>query len=622
MKTISKKIINAFAIGLFIVVFIVAEHDRSDAFGGFSDIVSGIGDAVGELSDSLDKNLKDLNSGDQAGEEGITDTQSDIPSTPEKSDGEANTIGSGEGSGFLKNGKVYKGYSEDFQPIKRLIYAGKLDVAINHYENGANNAASKHSADQNGKVDLDAQEDTNATAEKPLDSKSGEELSFIGMDGSDLKTLNNMELGALKLEANRTDESLEHLEISLKELKMSESAGYVSSGLKTGVLFAMETISGNEELQPYEPSGYEKVMLLNYKAIAYLLNGQDEAFNVARRATDWQNREREEFNKRLEEEKKQLAEEEKKVNDQAASSEQEGGFSGMGEIKEGLAGEYGKYDKIADRVASAYVNPFADYLRGAVMEYKAQADSSKLDDAKRAYEAASKLNPNNVMLRQAAEEMDQLNKSRENIGDGNLLHIVVADGFSPDKKVLSGTVPLPNAIVTLQLPLVEPVANQVKAVKLLDDSDQVLAEMETVADMEAMSLRHQKDSEPGLYLRATLAVARSYLEQQALSNLFGQVGLLVGAVRDQFSHPDTRSWASLPARLFATRLRVPVGTQNIKIATYDNEGRQLAAKELVINPTGHNFVYARSTDETLRAHASKNLWVNTIGKIHASNESE
>lgn len=486
---------------------------------------------------------------------------------------------------LFKNGKVYKGYSKDYQPIKKMIYAGKINSAIDCYE-----------CEKSGKSSDDAS------------------LPEIDLDNSKLKALHNMELGTMKLEAGRTSESLKHFNVSLNELEMAESDGIVSSNLKKGGLFALETISGNEELQPYEPVGYEKIMLLNYKAIAYLLDGKDEAFNVARRATDWQNMEREAFEEKQKKAEKKLAKEEDKVNAQAKkqqSSGVAGAFSGMTKMKDSLAKAYSVNHKQASTVANPYVNPFADYLRGAVMEYKAQKDTSKIDDAMRAYEEACKLNPKCKMLSVAAKEMKQMNKTRTP-GAGNLLHIVVADGFSPEKKVLTNMIPVSSSIITVQLPLMERVPNKVASVKLFDGSGKLLKKLDNIADMEAMAMRYQKDSEPALYLRAVVSVGRSFLKQQAAGRLLGGFGKIIASGTDQFEHPDTRSWTSLPAKMLGARLRVPTGTKNLKLVTYDSSGRQLATQKIKINPNGHNFVYARSIDGTLHAQASNDLWVNSL----------
>jgi hypothetical protein len=70
-----------------------------------------------------------------------------------------------------------------------------------------------------------------------------------------------------------------------------------------------------------------------------------------------------------------------------------------------------------------------------------------------------------------------------------------------------------------------------------------------------------------------------------------------------------RSWESLPARLLAARILLRPGTKTLKLVSYDKRGRKLATKTVTISKKSHDFVYARSIDKQLFAHASPDLWV-------------
>ena len=72
-----------------------------------------------------------------------------------------------------------------------------------------------------------------------------------------------------------------------------------------------------KELADYEVRSYEKVMLLNYKALCYMLKGDRKAYNVTRRAIDLQQEEWEKF----QQEKAKFEEEHPELFDENAQKE-------------------------------------------------------------------------------------------------------------------------------------------------------------------------------------------------------------------------------------------------------------------------------------------------------------
>ncbi len=485
---------------------------------------------------------------------------------------------------FFKTGKVYKGYSKEYRPVNEMIHAGRADDALQLYK-GKNKPEKKNKAET---------------------EKAVPEIDLVNKN---LITLHNLQLGSLNLDAGNPKDSIANFKVSRKQLNMEDNESKVVSLGKTGMLAVAEFASGNEELQPYNPVGYEKVMMLNYNALAYLINGQNEAFNVARRAADWQDMERKAFAEKMAKARKELRAKNEDLEAGSSASKASNPFD-LGKMNSSLNDEYSKFHKQANRVESAYVNPFSDYLIGMIMEYKSLQDRSKLDDARRHYKKASKLNRNSPLLAKAEKEMAARLKGKKGSKGTTLLHVVVADGAAPEKKVLTNIVPVPEAIVTLQLPIMEPVDNKVAKIKLFNKAGKTLATLDTIADIESMAMRHQKDSEPAIMFRAATTVARSFIEQKALSSMMGGLGNLVGSVRDQLSHPDTRSWSNLPSSIKAARLNVPRGTQEVMLVSYDRKGRKLATRKVRLNADGHNFVYARSINGSLKAHAARNLWIN------------
>lgn len=494
------------------------------------------------------------------------------------------SLSSEELMGDVKNGVSYLGYSQDYQQLRTMIYDGHTREAIQQYEN-----------------------DTGL----PLQ----EGLPVIDMESGSLKTLYNMDLGVLRLESGDPSNAMKSLNTSLKNLKLGESAAVIPSIFSTGGRWLVGKACGDEEFLPYDPDGYEKVMLLNYKAIAYLLEGKDEAYNVARRATAWQGEEREKFEKELEEARKSLKEEKQNLRKNETSKDVNTSIfaiftNGFKEIDK----HFSESQNYAKKVPSAYVNPFSDYLRGAVMEFSAQKDDSKIDDAARAYKEASKLNPDSKILRNAAKEMKALNDDPSKMGGGNLLHVVVAEGFAPEKKVLTYVLPVPEAIIPIRLTTLAQKKSAVTKIKLISYSPagQTVTSFDQISNISAMSYRYQKDAMVINNLELLSSVLASYAKQKAGGYFGGQFGQIGALALESFAHPDTRTWTCLPSKIFATRLRVPTGTKNVRVVSYGSNGKELASQKIAINPNGHNFVYGRSVNSKLTAQASKDLWVNNL----------
>ncbi|WP_168161142.1 SH3 domain-containing protein [Desulfatibacillum aliphaticivorans] len=603
---------------------------------------------------------------------------------------------------ILKVKKSYKGYCKTYKPLKELIYGGKFDEAIQVYKTGpksveAENCDETRPAEslktgvttsglnirtepngakisllpQKGQVSILEDKDgwlrvrgrdisgknvegwvsakyvKESTSANPGAGSRDNAMPVVNLDSKPLKVLHNMELGVLSLETGDADACRNHIQTCLNELGMEKDKGRITSFFEKGLLKTSGWLIGKPGLKPYDPVGYEKVMLLNYKALNYLLTGERKAFNVARLAIDWQNMERESFEKKMEKIRQKEEESRKKrsmekENDLPDISEKAGALKGIlpelnprkeageaepqesnvdstgemdgnvGKLKDLLNREYSDTHEIAMTAKSAYVNPFADYMIGAIMELEACDDPNKIDDAKKAYEKASALNPESSMLKRAAKDLQSAFNAGSMDGRGKILHVVVCDGFAPEVKVVSTVVPIPpNKLITIQLPKKEPLPNKVKTIKILTSKNKILASLDTIANMDAMSLRHQKDSEPSMLLLAGAMVFRSYAGQSAAERFLGELGpFVVGPFLDGASAPETRSWVSLPSNIKAARVYLPAGLSTVKVATYDKNGKRLAVQSIKIEKNAHNFVYGRSIGRSLSLQRAQNLWVN------------
>ncbi|MCW8931038.1 MAG: SH3 domain-containing protein [Gammaproteobacteria bacterium] len=452
----------------------------------------------------------------------------------------------------------YAGYSKDFQTVKNMMSSGNLK------------GIDKFFTDREAEVLKKNQTKWQAMEE-------------IGL-------LRWMERGTLYLDEGNIDKSVRAFTNAEDILNVRQEDSKISDFFTSITSFAAETVSGNEEFMEYPGVGYEKVLMLNYKSISFLLDGQRKAYNVSRRAIDWQNMEKAKFRDEIEAIEKETKEQKESLKTQSTDDE--------------WKKKYKALDKIANKVPSAFVNPFGYYVTGMIQEFESKKDPSLKDNARIAYEKALDLNPNSSVLKQAVKDM----KNKKKYGSKRLLHLVVGDGFAPEKKMLTYNIPTDNGgVIPIKLPIYEPVASKVARIELHTTGGKRLARLSSVADIEAISLRHQKDSEAFRSLKMILATIRA-TGVTAVTSQFGSLGNELGASLNDTAAPDMRSWMSLPANLQAARLYVSKNISKFKIVSFDSKGRRLASKTISLNSKSDSFIYARSVDKQLYVHSSKSLW--------------
>lgn len=463
----------------------------------------------------------------------------------------------------------YAGYSAEYRPIKEMLVSGNLDGIDKYYMEGAS-PATDNGADKSGQP-----------------KKEG----FLRL----------LEHGTISIDRgdypNAVDEFSE-AEALLDERKQESKVG---GFFKKALVATVETVSGNEELQNYRGEGWEKVLMLNYKSIALLLHGDRGAYNVTRRAIDWQNIEKKAFDQKMVEEKEKAKED---LNAQKKSDKDVQGE----DAEKGIAAAFAPMDAKAARVPSAYVNPFGFYVAGMIQEFESYADRSLRDNARISYGKALELNPESKVLKDAVADMK---KTQAPTGT-KLVHVVVADGFVPEKKVLTNNVKAGNSVIPMKLPIYDPVPSQVYRIEVRTTSGKRLATLSPVADVEAICLRQQKDMQPILTMRAMSSFFVTALAESAAQNNTGIGGAILQGLsnaRKNSSAPDTRSWMSLPATIQAARLHLGKGVNKLKIETYSKSGKRLASTTVNVKPGKHNFIYARSIDKVLYAQSSEKLWL-------------
>ncbi len=451
----------------------------------------------------------------------------------------------------------YDGYAADFQPIREKVLAGQVVDAANE-----------------------------------LERRSG-----IGPESSpeehDLLTL--LELGSLKLASGGDGQGIAEFAAAEAELADRSSRSIVGDGLRSGFLFLAETISGNEELGEYSGAEFERILILNFATIGYILNGERKAYNVTRRAAEAQRKAR----VKIEEERAEIERGLQEV--KSKYSELSNGFNGESE----LSRRYKKYSRISRLPSSAYVSAFPDYLTGVVHEFESFRDNSMRDNARISYENASKLSPESSVIQAAVKAVKKPKQ-------GRLLHVIVGEGFTPETKVLSFDVLGAGQRLSIRLPIYSAVSSPIERIEVHTSGGKRLARMSLVSDIESLAFAHQRDLIPLQTLRVVLAVGRKFYTD----HLIDQIGLkrfsnwFNDAADSLISQsPDTRSWMTLPRRVYAARIVASPNLRTLKIQAYKKGGGRLGSKTVFLSDDGHAFVYGRAIGKNLWATASKPLWI-------------
>jgi len=344
--------------------------------------------------------------------------------------------------------------------------------------------------------------------------------------------------------------------------------------------------------------------MLNYKSIAYLLEGDRNAYNVTRRAIDLQNKEKKAFEEKIREAKQEITKKEKEQKDKGAELNKVG-FASL------LKKQYKSSDKKASKVASAFVNPFGFYIAGVVQELDSYEDKSLRDNARISYKKALKLNPKSDVIKQAIRDIKKPAPK-----DRRLVHVIVGDGFAPEKKLLKFDLSLGFGLPTnIELPIYEAVDSKVHRIEVQTSTGKRWAKLSEVADITALALRHQKEAGPLQQISMMTTVIRNVIEGHAWNQatqsagIFGSLVSSVKSKREKMIHPDTRSWSTLPSRLMAARFYVPKSVSRIKISAYNKENKRLSTKLVNIDKNSHNVVYARTLNNTLYTASSDTMWV-------------
>lgn len=479
--------------------------------------------------------------------------------------------------GFADN-EGSKTYAQAYEPARNMLLQGQWDQIRDKLLENSSKEVKENVQDTDNEVRQTVR------TEKLSDD---EEMERLIKEQSELSLI---ERGLLTLNVGDFERALFYFDAAEEKLGLSESDTSAASAASKHGKSGIAVLLGTEELANYELRGYEKVMLLNYKALCYMLMGDRKAYNVTRRAIDLQQEEWEKF-------KTLLAENQREQNDLDARAPSRASADSMS-----VSTVDDRPDEIrrkAGLVASAYVNPFADYLNAMMMEIDGFDDPTMRQNAKIAYRKVLENNRDCTTARSAVRNVERgLGRNEK------LVQIILSDGFSPYQSEQTKVFPIPvddrviKAVVNYSN--ATPVPTETAAAKIRGNGK--TTRLSSLTKMESLILRDEQDRMPMRATMFTLALLRS-----ATSGAF--LGDLGSALMGSIQHPDTRSWLTLPNQVFVARVSVPKNQKSLKLQTFDATGQPLASTDVRLAKNGPTVVYAVSYDRNIRAYANAFSWV-------------
>lgn len=550
--------------------------------------------------------------------------------------------------GFAE-GETTKTYAEAYEPARQMLMLGQWDAVRAKLNENSTKEVKEEVEGEDGEIRKTVRHET---------LTNDEEMERLIKEQSELSLV---ERGLLTLNVGDFERALFYFDAAEEKLGLTEEDSSITGAASDYGKSGLSMLLGTEELANYELRGYEKVMLLNYKALCYMLMGDRKAYNVTRRAIDLQQEEWEKFKQLLEENKDKQYDMKESVGEAPSQSsgrrapkteaehydfqieqarnmqkqlrevrnskdirpsdrpaldqkirEIDGQIKQLQKMKTAAVGtspdsmsmsdvddRTAEVKKKAGLVASAYVNPFADYLNAMMMEIDGFDDPTMRQNAKIAYKKVVENNRDCTVAKTAVSQVEK------GIGrNQKLVQILLSDGFSPYQLEKTKIFPIPmdnrviNAVVNYANATPVPTQTRGAVIKVGGKT----TKLSSLTKMESLILRDEQDRLP---MRATmfgLAIIRS-----ATSGAF--LGNLGSALAGSIQRPDTRSWLSLPNQVFVARVAVPKNQKTLKLQTMNAKDQPLATTDIKLAKEGPTVVYAVSYDKNIKVYANEFSWV-------------
>lgn len=343
----------------------------------------------------------------------------------------------------------------------------------------------------------------------------------------------------------------------------------------------MEATLVNDKIIDYVAKDYEKVMLPTYKALNYVaLDDLDSArieitrmYNIEDVIHDYR-----------EAQYAQTASIEK--NDRASTKTS---FLSLAQVESMNKTKYDFAELNSPEtlaLKNSYQNAFSHYLAGFIFEMLREPSL-----ARPGYVKALELNPNNQLIKQSINDIDQ-----GLVRDNNTVDLLVIEevGHAPELKSVEFSIPFYitqgqnkcSSLITISFPklIVDNTSYSPTENLSIDGNELALVPF---TNFNLMASRYLHDNLPNIYLRNTLRAAKDVALQQSACSGGGSLVGLIATVGSKFlGSADERTWLTLPQQIYITRLRVSRGIHTISV---NNRG---VVQKIKVNLTKNYAVLA------------------------------
>ncbi len=416
----------------------------------------------------------------------------------------------------------------------------------------------------------------------------------------DKNTLYYLELGEVQRlqgpgQIQNSTESLLQADRQVEQWSVDTSDKMKRSFFNTSAYVLSEGLSSNYDPKPYEISLLSQTLALNHLSQGHWNDAMVEAKKMAQR---------EKIIEQLIETK--VAAVSKTQQDQQANPNTQAVTSRIEDINGYPVNLLD--DEETRSLKNSYQNAAAYYLSGFIHESQGEASL-----AAPGYRLAIELRPTVNFFKTSIAKLDSniANQAKKSFAD---TLIIVDTGYmpkiSPYRVSQSFNFGGSPKLVTLTLPVIEKSVDQYtpSMVQLGDKT----ANLELVANIDAMARRNLKDEMPGYVLRATtralVSLAAQYAADQAAQQAANKnnrnnqnnnngTAAIIGAIASMITGyglqainvTDVRHWSTLPAQTYMARMGLPIGPMQLKYALPSG----VIQTQTVNLVGGYNVIYIR-----------------------------
>ena len=214
---------------------------------------------------------------------------------------------------------------------------------------------------------------------------------------------------------------------------------------------------------------------------------------------------------------------------------------------------------------NSYQNAFSHYLAGFIFEARGEMSLSRPG-----YVRAGQLNPNNPLISQAINNIDNKNFPDKNSTD---LLLVEEVGHAPTLKSVQFSIPFTTTrgqtscinAITISFPEIVLSTDNYKNINLSVDGTTQKPTLFTNFDL--MAARYLHDNLPNIFLRNLIRGVKDITLQQSSCSAAGTIGSLIAVVGSVvLGSSDERTWSLLPSKINIKRLRLKKGEHLISVS--------------------------------------------------------